>query len=267
MPWAGGIFTLLPVSHAEPGTTIRAEQQNSPHEDFASGLNNCLTRDGSTTMLANLPMNGNKITGLAAATNSGDAVRLDQLPDADDILSAWLLAVNALAPLANQVPYATGPTSAALTALTPFARTLLAAPDLAAIWTLLYLGSLAGKSKISVPGDINASGTPADWSVLFGDGVWRSIFGLGVQWLDLTASRAKDTVYQNANGRAIAVSVTSSGGFIDRQLQVSADNTTWRTISDFNFSGTSTVTGVVPSGHYYRFVSSGTMFRWMELRS
>lgn len=144
---------------------------------------------------------------------------------------------------------------------------LLKAPDLAAIWTLLYLGSLAGKNKISVPGDINASGTGADWSVLHGDGVWRSIFGLGVQWLDLTASRAKDTVYQNANGRAIAVTVTSSGGFIDRQLQVSADNTTWRTISDFNFSGTSTVTGVVPSGHYYRFVSTGTMFRWMELRS
>lgn len=144
---------------------------------------------------------------------------------------------------------------------------ILSGPETTQVWENLYLGSLAGKEKISVPGDINASGTPADWSVLFGDGVWRSIFGLGVQWFDLTASRAKDTVYQNANGRAIAVTVTSSGGFIDRQLQVSADNTTWRTISDFNFSGTSTVTGVVPSGHYYRFVSSGTMFRWMELRS
>ena len=51
MPWAGGVFSLLPVSHAEPGTTIRAEQQNAPHEDFTSGLNNCLTRDGSTLVV------------------------------------------------------------------------------------------------------------------------------------------------------------------------------------------------------------------------
>lgn len=266
MPWAGGIFTLLPVSHAEPGTTIRAEQQNSPHEDFASGLNNCVTRDGATPMLANLPMNGNKITGLAAATNSGDAVRLDQLPDADDILSAWLLAVNALAPLANQVPYATGPTSAALTALTPFARTLLAAPDLAAIWTLLYLGALAGKEKISVPGDINASGTANGTSALFGDGTWRGIFAQGVSWQEFTASRVKGTNYQNTTGRPIKVNVIATGGFVDRRIVVSADGTTWGGISDFNVSGTTTSEVVVPSGHYYRFEGGGTVSYWLEMR-
>lgn len=56
--------------------------------------------------------------------------------------------------------------------LTAFARTLLEANDLAAVWTLLYLGELAGKSKISVPGDINAGGSAGSWSVLYGDGNW-----------------------------------------------------------------------------------------------
>ena len=121
MPWAGGVFSLLPVSHAEPGTQIRAEQQNAPHEDFAAGLNNCLTRDGSTTMLANLPMNGRKVVNLAAGTNPADAVRMDQLPAS----SAWLESVAALTMAADRFPYATGPEAAALATLTAFARTLL----------------------------------------------------------------------------------------------------------------------------------------------
>ena len=238
---------------ATPNTPIESAKYNAFVADLTNDLN-----------LARPIVAG----GTGATTKSGAQQALDLEPGVDiQAYNAKLAALAALTLAADKLIYATGTDTLATSDLTPFARTLLAAPDLAAIWTLLYLGALAGKNKISVPGDINASGTPADWSVLFGDGVWRSIFGLGVQWLDLTASRAKDTVYQNANGRAIAVTVTSSGGFIDRQLQVSADNTTWRTISDFNFSGTSTVTGVVPSGHYYRFVSTGTMFRWMELRS
>ena len=50
---------------------------------------------------------------------------------------------------------------------------LLKAPDLAAIWTLLYLGHLAGKSKISVPGDIDATGTADSTTRLAGDGTWQ----------------------------------------------------------------------------------------------
>lgn len=127
MPWANGLFTLSPVSHADPGTTIRADQQNVPHEDFAAGFNNCLTRDGSTSMLANLPMNGRKIVNLAQGTAASDAVRLDQLPAS----SEWLEAVAALTMAADRFPYATGTNTAALATLTAFARTLLDDPDAA----------------------------------------------------------------------------------------------------------------------------------------
>lgn len=131
----------------------------------------------------------------------------------------------------------------------------------------LDLGGLAVKNKATVPGDMDASGTPADWSVLFGDGAWRSIFGLGVQWLNLTGSRAKNTVYQNTNGRAIKVNVISSGGYVDRRMSVSPNNITWGGVSSFNTDGQTTSEAVVPSGHYYRFEGGATIEWWLELRS
>lgn len=167
MPWANGLFTLLPVSHADPGTTIRAEQQNGPHEDFAAGFNNCLTRDGSTSMLANLPMNGRKIVNLAQGTAASDAVRLDQLPAS----SEWLEAVAALTMAADRFPYATGPTAAALATLTAFARTLLDDPDAATARATLGLGALATKDKAALA-DIDATGTRGDTTYLRGDGEW-----------------------------------------------------------------------------------------------
>jgi len=46
--------------------------------DFANGFANCVTRDGQSPALANIPMGGFKITGLAAGTTNGDAVRYEQ---------------------------------------------------------------------------------------------------------------------------------------------------------------------------------------------
>jgi len=56
-------------------------------------------------------------------------------------------------------------------ALSAFARTLLAAEDLASIWALLYLGVLAGKNKAAIV-DIDTTGTPSGNTVLYGDGNW-----------------------------------------------------------------------------------------------
>jgi hypothetical protein len=62
------------------GTTIEVSQHNPPFEDVAQALTDSLPRDGSAPMTGNLAMGSNKITGLAAGTNAGDAVRFDQLP-------------------------------------------------------------------------------------------------------------------------------------------------------------------------------------------
>ena len=80
MPRSGGIYTLPPGYFATDGTTIEVSQHNPPFEDVAQALTDSLPRDGSAPMTGNLAMGSNKITNLAAATNAGDAVRLDQLP-------------------------------------------------------------------------------------------------------------------------------------------------------------------------------------------
>lgn len=46
---------------------------------IANGLTNCITRDGQSPALANIPMGGHKITGLANGTASNDAVTLGQI--------------------------------------------------------------------------------------------------------------------------------------------------------------------------------------------
>lgn len=79
MPRNNGVYTLPPIYFAENGETIEPNQHNVPLEDVASALTGSLARDGSSPMLGNLPMNGRRITNLAAGTAAGDAVRLDQV--------------------------------------------------------------------------------------------------------------------------------------------------------------------------------------------
>ena len=140
MPTSGGIYTLPPVYLANPGTNIRAEQHNSPLQDIAAGLTARMMRDGTTPMLADLPMNGRRVTGLGAGVNPSDAARIDQVP-----VSAYLTAVAALTLAADPFPYATGAATADLATLTAFARSLLDDADATAARTTLGLaaGALA----------------------------------------------------------------------------------------------------------------------------
>lgn len=61
------------------GTVISSSVFNALTADLATGLSTCLTKDGQTTVTANIPMNSYKITGLAAGTAATDAARVGQL--------------------------------------------------------------------------------------------------------------------------------------------------------------------------------------------
>lgn len=58
---------------------IRADRMDNEMNGFATGLSNCITRDGQSPATANIPMGGFKITGLANGTNSTDAVAFGQI--------------------------------------------------------------------------------------------------------------------------------------------------------------------------------------------
>ena len=70
MPFNGsGTFTVYtPGNPISTGDTSNATFFNNTMTDFATGLSNTITKDGQSVPTANLPMGGNRLTGLAAGT-------------------------------------------------------------------------------------------------------------------------------------------------------------------------------------------------------
>lgn len=186
MPRTAGTFSLVPSYKATSGQTIRTEQHNPPLEDIAQALTESLPRDGSASMAGNLPMNGQRITGLGAGTAASDAVRRDQVT----LYSAWLAALAGLSFEANKLPYATGAGAAALTNFTAFARTLLDDADAATARTTLGVAqvidedSFATNSSTRPPSQQSAKAFIENYGAksFSGNGHAELPGGLIVQW-------------------------------------------------------------------------------------
>ncbi|MDK8874416.1 hypothetical protein [Paracoccus sp. SSJ] len=79
MPRTGGIYTLPSGYFATSGEIIQPSQHNPPLEDIAQALTDSLPRNGTAPMTGNLPMGGNRITGIAAAVSGSHVPRYDQV--------------------------------------------------------------------------------------------------------------------------------------------------------------------------------------------
>ena len=67
------------VTDLANSVAITASRMDTEQDGFATGLSNCITKDGQTNPSANLPMNSKKHTGLAAGASAGDSVRYEQV--------------------------------------------------------------------------------------------------------------------------------------------------------------------------------------------
>lgn len=74
-----GNYTVPPGTAAVTGALISSTAYNALLSDLQTALTKGFLRDGQSAALANLPMGGFKLTGLAAGTNPNDSVRFDQL--------------------------------------------------------------------------------------------------------------------------------------------------------------------------------------------
>lgn len=91
--------------------------------------------------------------------------------------------------------------------------------------------------------------------------------GHGQTWVDVKASRAPVTSYQNTTGRPIAVSVNYTNAIAPQRLEISADNVTWIALGQ-TVTAYGSMFGVVPPGHYYRVTQTAgttTINYWAEL--
>lgn len=76
MPFNGaGMFVRVRnwVADAAAGVKIRADYHDIEDDGFADGLSYCITKDGQTTIMQDIPMNSKRIVALQDPTNSQDA--------------------------------------------------------------------------------------------------------------------------------------------------------------------------------------------------
>jgi hypothetical protein len=84
MAWAGGTFTRANganewVTDFNNGVGIEPARHDTQDNDLATGINNCLTKDGQNTPNANLPMGGFKHTGVANGSANTDYMAYGQI--------------------------------------------------------------------------------------------------------------------------------------------------------------------------------------------
>ena len=89
-----GVFNLVSGNPVVTGTTISSTWANNTLSDVATGLSNCVTRDGQSPATANLPMGGYKLTGLALATATGDALSYGRAATVTDLTSSGTLTLS-----------------------------------------------------------------------------------------------------------------------------------------------------------------------------
>ena len=83
MPFNGsGVFSQAGADYpAVSGTTIESAKRNNIDSDIATGLSTAICRDGQSTVTANIPLSGFKLTGVGAATARTDAASLANTQD------------------------------------------------------------------------------------------------------------------------------------------------------------------------------------------
>jgi hypothetical protein len=83
MPWSGGNFTRANGNNgwtvdATNGIGIEPGLHDAQDNDFKNGIDQCLNKDGSNAATGNLNLGGKKLTNVASAVASSDAITLGQ---------------------------------------------------------------------------------------------------------------------------------------------------------------------------------------------
>lgn len=154
------------------GVKVRADRMDAEMDGFAAGLSNCMTRDGQSTVSADIPFNNKKITGLADATGATHAMNR-QSSDARYVRNPNDLTPEATLSDADEFPFwddsAAGPRSSTYANLRaklgfPTGQKLISASSAAPTgWTRDATHN--NKALRLVSGDVGSGGSTAFTSV------------------------------------------------------------------------------------------------------
>lgn len=76
---SSGVYTLPAGNPVVTGTAISTSWANTTLTDIGNELSNSIDKGGRTTITANLPMAGFKLTGLGAGSSAGQSLRYEQV--------------------------------------------------------------------------------------------------------------------------------------------------------------------------------------------
>ncbi len=105
----------------------------------------------------------------------------------------------------------------------------------------------------------------ADNSVEFPGGVASGVFGTGQTVHDVTASRAKATLYTNSTGKPIKVSINPTAT-ANATSSITVNGVVVQSLSFGSATVTAPLEWEVPNGATYQFDSTTTIIRWVEQR-
>lgn len=69
---------------------VRADRMDNEMDGFATGLSTCITKDGQTTLTANIPFSGRKITGYGSSSTPNSRTDVPSLGQAQDGTLNWV---------------------------------------------------------------------------------------------------------------------------------------------------------------------------------
>lgn len=91
MAWNGsGVFSRLYnwVNDRDAGTKILATKMDAEMDGFATGINNCLTKDGQNSPTTDLDMDGNKLTDVGNGSARNQYSAIGQIQDGSVVYAA-----------------------------------------------------------------------------------------------------------------------------------------------------------------------------------
>ena len=158
MPFSGtGTFNRIYswVTDQANGILVRADRMDTDTNDIASGLSNCMTRDGQSPPTAAIPMGSQKLTGLANGVAATDAVNYGQVFGAGGTYTSpiFLGTPDATGATAFLVPTATAGDSTTKAASTAFVQSVA--------MTAALPNQTGNSGKV-----VTTNGTAASWSAL-----------------------------------------------------------------------------------------------------
>lgn len=138
MPYNGsGIFSRVYnwVSDKNNAINITASRVDTEDTGFATGLSNCICKDGQTTVTANIPFAGFKLTGVGPGTALTDAMNVSQSQGGLPQYLTGTAGTNTVTAVSSPVfaAYATGQTFRIIPAVTNTSATTLNINSLGAI--------------------------------------------------------------------------------------------------------------------------------------